>query len=103
MVKHEQLELVGPDRSEGPLQLVTATCHGAGGEERSHFASADTLEIRLLFEGEFPLVRPHVVVGITDGRPGMLVECSMLEDGQAPDRVAARWECRLTIDRIMLR
>ena len=103
MVEHEQLEMVGPDPSDGPLQLLTATCHGADGEERSHFDATETLEIRLRFLGTSGLERPHVVVGITDGRPGMLVECSMLEDGRAPDIVGPEWECSVIFNELMLR
>ncbi|HET7481648.1 MAG TPA: hypothetical protein VFK89_02180, partial [Actinomycetota bacterium] len=38
--------------------------------------------------------------GITDGRPGTLVNCSMLTDGRAPDRVGTQWECRLRLDEL---
>ncbi len=42
-------------------------------------------------------------VGITDGRPGLLVQCSMLLDGMAPDLVDGMWECRLRLDSLPLR
>jgi hypothetical protein len=43
------------------------------------------------------LRKPHVSIGISDGRPGNLVLCSMLVDGGAPEEVdgPVTFSCRL--------
>jgi ABC-type polysaccharide/polyol phosphate transport system ATPase subunit len=70
------------------LSLEAVTCHGPDGEERYAFKTGDDLQIRLRFRASTPLRRPHVSIGITDGRPGNLVLCSMLVDGGAPEEVS---------------
>jgi ABC-type polysaccharide/polyol phosphate transport system ATPase subunit len=85
------------------LRIVGATLHDLSGEERYAFRPGEGLELRLRFEGERVLRRPHVNVGISDGRAGLLVQCSMLHDGEAPERVGPNWECRCRIDQLPLR
>ena len=89
--------------NRGAARIRTATCHGLDGSERYRFAPFEGMEIRLGFVSEREIVRPNVSVSITDGRPGALLECSMLEDGQAPGLVGREWECRLHIDSVPLR
>jgi len=94
----------GRDSSgDGAVRVTGITCHAPDGEERYRFAPDEALEIRIQFESDHPVERPHVVLGITDGRPGVLVEISMLDDGQAPSSVGARWECRCAITALPLR
>jgi lipopolysaccharide transport system ATP-binding protein len=69
------------------LALERVTCHGADGAERYAFRTGDEVEVRLHFRTSVPLKRPHVSIGITDGRPGNLVLCSMLVDGGAPEEL----------------
>jgi lipopolysaccharide transport system ATP-binding protein len=94
--QHRLAENVTPHPSRY-LQLVSTTCHEASGAERYAFETGEDIEIRLGFEALVPVNRPHVSIGITDGRPGNLVLCSMLVDGGAPDRVDGRMtvSCRL--------
>ncbi len=79
------------------LQLEEATCHGADGEERYAFKTGEDIEVRLNFKAKVPVNRPHFSIGITDGRPGNLILCSMLVDGGAPERIdgAVTISCRL--------
>ncbi len=69
------------------LELVRASCHGRDGGERYAFATGEDVEVRLRFRALSPVRLPHVSVGITDGRAGILVLCSMLADGGAPERI----------------
>jgi lipopolysaccharide transport system ATP-binding protein len=79
------------------LRLEEATCHGADGRERYAFKTGEDIEVRLNFEAMVPVNRPHFSLGITDGRPGNLILCSMLVDGGAPERIdgAVTVSCRL--------
>jgi ABC-type polysaccharide/polyol phosphate transport system ATPase subunit len=100
----EQGRLAGQiEPAQGPLRLEGVTCHGLDGEERYEFSGGEGLEIRMQFRGDHPLDRPHVNLGITDGRNGLLVHCSMLTDGLAPNSVGSSWECRCRIERLPLR
>lgn len=91
----------GPPK--GSVTLLRASCHGDDGNERHVFGTRDYLEIRLRFDSP-RLERPNVAVGITDGRPGYLVFCSMAEDGQAPPVVGpGPWEVVLRIGELRLR
>jgi len=93
-----------PDAQEGSdLRIVAATLHDLSGEERYAFRTGEGVELRLRFRGERALRRPHVNVGISDGRAGLLVQCSMLHDGEAPEHVEPEWECRCRIERLPLR
>lgn len=66
------------------LVLEGISCHGPDGKERYAFKTGDDLEVRIRFRAPTPVRRPHVSIGITDGRPGNLILCSMLVDGGAP-------------------
>jgi ABC-type polysaccharide/polyol phosphate transport system ATPase subunit len=91
-----------PGGAPGMLEVVSAACHAPDGEERRHIEPGEGLEIRIRFKSETPLRRPHVNLGITDGRPGLLVQCSMLNDGLAPEAVGTEWECRCRIETLPL-
>jgi ABC-type polysaccharide/polyol phosphate transport system ATPase subunit len=84
-------------RSSDRLILERATVHGNDGGERYAFSTGEDLTVRVVFEAPEPLVRPHVSIGITDGRPGSLVLCSMLIDGGAPEVLDGRVsiDCRM--------
>jgi ABC-type polysaccharide/polyol phosphate transport system ATPase subunit len=92
----------GFEAGEG-LRVTGATVHNLTGEERHAFQTGEGIELRLRFKGEQGLRRPHVNIGISDGRAGLLVQCSMLHDGEAPEEVAAEWECRCRIEQLPLR
>jgi lipopolysaccharide transport system ATP-binding protein len=90
----------GPAR--GLLEVTSAACYSLDGEELRQIEPGEGLEIRIRFHSEAPLRRPHVNLGITDGRPGLLLQCSMLNDGLAPERVDTNWECRCRIESLPL-
>ncbi len=104
-MEERRVDLGRTQQGTGTLRVTEVTCHAADAEaeERYRFDVDEGLEIRLRFESDRPLERPHVVLGITDGRPGVLVEVSMLDDGDAPARVGAQWECRCIISELPLR
>jgi len=54
------------------------------------FQSGESLEIRFHVCAEQALSRPWFSVGISDGRPGALVLCSMLEGHEGFDLVPGR-------------
>src|SRR5437667_1842149 len=84
-------------RPSTALELVTVGCYGSDGKERYAFITGDHLEVKLRFRAHTTVVKPHVSIGVSDGRPGSLILCSMLVDGGAPDRVKGEFEiaCRL--------
>jgi lipopolysaccharide transport system ATP-binding protein len=88
---------------EGDVQLVSATCHASDGRESYEFTSGDALTVRLRFRSSHRVEAPFVTLGITDGRPGLLVQCSMLEDGRAPAAVGTEWECRCHLSELPLK
>jgi len=69
------------------LVLQRMTCHGGDGTESYAFRTGEDLEVRLHFRALAPVRSPYVSLGITDGRPGNLVLCSMLVDGAAPAKL----------------
>jgi ABC-type polysaccharide/polyol phosphate transport system ATPase subunit len=92
----------------GPIRVVGASTHDKNGVERRQFAAHEAIEIRLQLEADAegaPVIDPKIVVGITDGRPQNIVECSMLDDEEhvLSEPVPQRWECRLLIDDLPLR
>jgi len=102
-VESHRLELLEGQSKTGPVHVQAASCHDLDGNEVYRFKPGEGLEIRLRFESDRPLERPHVNLGITDGRAGLLVQCSMLTDGQAPARVGRMWEARCRIKQLPLR
>jgi len=102
-MEDRRIDLRTNDRNTGVVRVVEIECLALDGSARTTFATGEGIEIVLRFECDRALVRPSVVVTITDGRPAAIVECSMLEDDQAPTRVEPSWECRLRIDSLPLR
>ena len=68
---------------------LTATLHGLAGAERSDIVPGEGVEIRLRFGSDGPVRGPHVNIGVSDARAGLLVQCSMLHDGHAPEEMPA--------------
>jgi len=89
--------------ARGPVRLTAATLHGLDGAERYEFEPGEGLEVRLRFESDGPVRGPHVNLGISDARAGLLVQCSMLHDGRAPEEMPASWECRCRIESLPLK
>jgi ABC-type polysaccharide/polyol phosphate transport system ATPase subunit len=89
--------------NQGTLRVTSARCLDSNGRERSHISPNEPLTIRLEFESGRSIERPHVVVSLTDGRPGALLECSMVDDGEAPASVPPRWTCDCVIPSLPLR
>jgi len=102
-MEERRLDLGRVQQDAGAVRVTGVTFHALDGEEQYRFAPENGLEIRVQFESDHRIERPHVVLGITDGRPGVLVEISMLDDGAAPAVVGERWECRCVIDALPLR
>jgi len=67
------------------LVVERVTVHDDAGAERYVFQSGESLEIRFHVCAEHALSRPWFSVGISDGRPGALVVCSMLEGHEGFD------------------
>ncbi len=87
-VDTRQLERIGREVQSRPsrlLQIERVAFHDAAGAERSVFRTGEDIEIRLTVAAQARIVRPFFSLGITDGRPGSLILCSMLVDGHVPD------------------
>ncbi|HEV8716573.1 MAG TPA: hypothetical protein VGX03_27610, partial [Candidatus Binatia bacterium] len=61
------------------LTVERVSVHGVSGEERYVFEMNAILELRFQVVAAQWIGRPWFSVGISDGRPGALVLCSMLE------------------------
>jgi len=72
------------------LVLERVTVHDGAGAERYVFDTGESLEVRFHVTTEVPLSRPWFSVGLTDGRPGALVLCSMLEGHHGFDLAPGR-------------
>ena len=96
-------DIVDLANNDGRVRIVSATCHAADGSESNVFTAEEPMEIRLRFESDEPIQEPHVVIGITDGRPGGLIEISMLDDASAPATVGREFEVRCLIESLPLR
>jgi len=79
------------------LTIERVTVHDGTGTESYVFRSGEPLEIRLEVVTDQMLVRPWFSVGLSDGRPGTLVLCSMLEGHGGFDLPPGRHivKCRL--------
>ncbi len=79
------------------LVVEQVTVHDGTGAERYVFESGEPLEIRFHVFAEQTLSRPWFSVGVSDGRPGALVLCSMLEGHEGFDLTPGRHvvTCRL--------
>jgi lipopolysaccharide transport system ATP-binding protein len=84
------------------MELVRVSCHGSDGAERYVYSTGEDVEIRLRFKADREILRPHVSIGITDGRPGNLALCSMLVGGNVPERLEGEVEVRCLLRRIPL-
>jgi len=94
----DRLNATVEHRASRQLELEGVSFLASDGEERSLYETGEDMEIRLRFRALVPLRRPHVSLGISDGRPGHgLALCSMLVDGGAPDLVDGEvtFSCRL--------
>jgi len=67
------------------IELRSASCRGPDGRVRYAIKTGDDLEIRLACRAVRKVVHPSVTIGITDGRGGMLIVCSTILDGGAPE------------------
>ena len=103
MLQNRRVDLRGLETNAGTVRIASATTHTPDGRETRVFGSHQPIELRLRFECDRPIQRPLVRVTVTDGRPGTLIECSMLDDGDAPAWVGTEWECRLLIGELPLR
>ena len=72
------------------LVVERVTVHDAAGAERYVFQSGEPLEIRFHVFAEQALSRPWFSVGVSDGRPGALILCSMLEGHEGFDLAPGR-------------
>jgi ABC-type polysaccharide/polyol phosphate transport system ATPase subunit len=79
------------------LQLERVSMHAADGQERDVFRTGEDVLVKLRFHATSTIHRPHISLGISDGRRGNLVACSMLVDGGAPESISGSTEvtCRM--------
>ncbi|MDR7545141.1 MAG: ABC transporter ATP-binding protein [Armatimonadota bacterium] len=89
-------------RPSRQIELIRVSCHAADGSERYTFSTGEDLEVRLRFRTVGTIIRPHVSIGITDGRYGNLALCSMLVDGNAPSRMEGETEVCCALYKIPL-
>lgn len=61
------------------VTLDRVTVHDAAGIESYTFDTNESIEVRFYVHAEEAIANPWFSLGITDGRPGQLVLCSMLE------------------------
>lgn len=82
-----------------PLRVVEAAIHDAAAGHLDSFPPGADIVVRLVLEAEHPIIRPHLVLAISDATTRQpLILASMLVDGQAPERVEGRQTvyCRFT-------
>lgn len=79
------------------LTIERISFHDDTGQERVGFRTGEPMEIRLHLAADSPIRKPIFSIGISDGRPGNLILCSMLIDGRVPELIAgpAQVSCRL--------
>jgi ABC-type polysaccharide/polyol phosphate transport system ATPase subunit len=84
-------------RPSSYLELTGVTFHGSDGRERYAFRTGEDVEVRLGLHAFSEIRRPHVSIGITDGRPGNLIVCAMKSDADVPERMTGDTvvSCRL--------
>jgi ABC-type polysaccharide/polyol phosphate transport system ATPase subunit len=103
-VDEEERMRKGADRVvEGRgLKIEAVSVHAPHGEERYVLKTGDPLEIRFHIYADYPIQRPWFSVGVSDGRPGALVMCSMLEGHEGLDIDAGRQTISCKIDALPL-
>jgi homopolymeric O-antigen transport system ATP-binding protein len=84
-------------RPSSYLELAGITFHGADGRERYAFRTGEDVEVRLRLRALAEIRRPHVSIGVTDGRPGNLIVCAMKAGADVPERMSGETlvSCRL--------
>ncbi len=97
--------LTRPRKAWEVVEIVAASRHDTAGRERYEGTSSEPLELRLPFRTRRPLRSPHINIGISDGRPGLLIHCSTFHGGGPPIDVAREWTTACKIERlnVMLR
>jgi hypothetical protein len=91
-----------PPETAHAVEIIGATCHDAQGREVSAFTSDEPVHIRVRFRSRQPVRRPHFTIGITDGRPQMLLVCSTLHRGERPAVADGEWTAVCRIERLNL-
>jgi ABC-type polysaccharide/polyol phosphate transport system ATPase subunit len=84
------------------LTITQVSVHDVTGNERYVFDVDDALEIRFHVVAEQFIEHPWFSVGVSDGRPGALVLCSMLESQRGFHLPPGRHIVRCRIDRLPL-
>src|SRR5439155_666611 len=81
----------------GGLVLTRLTAHALDGDERYVFRPGEGIEVRLTVQAETAIRSPWFSLGVSDGRPGALIMCSMLERAEAFDLAPGEHQllCRL--------
>jgi hypothetical protein len=100
--QHERLARQGLRRPSRLITIERISFHDASGAERTAFRTGDDMEIRLAVHVEEPIERPTFSLGISDGRPGTLILCSMLVDGHVPERLDGSTTVSCRIHRLPL-
>ena len=79
-----QLAPLSPPHVLDRARIENVSLHGAGGRTQTRFRTGDDVEIRLKFST--PESVPRLLsLGISDGRPGMIIVCSLRGDANAKE------------------
>ena len=82
---HARAQLKRAAPRGGFLSIAGVAVYGLDGVERYRFRPGEGIEVRLSAVAEQPIKSPWFSLGVSDGRPGALIMCSMLERGQSFD------------------
>jgi lipopolysaccharide transport system ATP-binding protein len=100
--QHERSRQAASEISSSGLTIERVAFYDAQGRERDAFRTGEDVEIRLRVWAETPIRRPSFEIGISDGRPGNLILCSMLVDGRMPESLAGASTVSCRIRRLPL-
>jgi ABC-type polysaccharide/polyol phosphate transport system ATPase subunit len=93
--------LESPPAGRG-LAVEGVSVHDNAGTERYTFESGEEIEVRFHVVATQDVLRPWFSLGISDGRPGALVLCSMLETEHAFDLAEGRHVVSCKLGRLPL-
>ncbi|HLY24660.1 MAG TPA: ABC transporter ATP-binding protein [bacterium] len=87
----------GSQPTGAAVSIEGVTLCDAAGAPRRAFRTGDDIEVRITMRAAKPVPWPALALGITDGRPGPLVLCSMGGNGHRPSVLdgAVTVACRL--------
>ncbi len=102
MVTPQAVDLAASQRDDMVVQITHASFRDRAGSEIVSIGRGEEITLHLEMTSKHPLTGPNVIVNFTDGRPGALLECSMVQDGNAPEATTTKWSCDLRIEGLPL-